>query len=207
MFPEFHTWPEREPNMSIEEFNDKYDAYPDVVENPPAPLPWSERDTILPDGKDPYFLRCNSGPRWALGGVTSRPFATTKQSSGKFAISNIESSDRYGSSVFSEKMAFPVFHIFIFFDGKAEIAVGSGDEESSLPVCAGDVVCIQENTEFSIVFKSKYVRFFSWASGDGIEAIIHEAGEGIQRHSLPDEALPVDEGRVRAAIEKFTVRS
>ncbi len=35
---------------------------------------WDAEDEKLPDGPEPYYLHANTGPRWMLGGVMSRPF-------------------------------------------------------------------------------------------------------------------------------------
>ncbi|KAL6405269.1 hypothetical protein AUP68_12113 [Ilyonectria robusta] len=182
----------------------KYDSYPSEVPNPPEPLPWSEKDTRLPDGEAGYFLKCNTGPRWVLGGVFSRPFITTKQCSGKFAITCIETSSVYGPSVFHTKMSFPVHHVLVFFDGQIDITIG--DEEEPLRVVAGEVVCLQANTPFSLDFKTKYVRFYSYTSGAGMESLIHEAGSSVDRASLADEVTPVDQSKLKFAIEKFNIK-
>lgn len=58
---------------------------------PPELGEWKKEDEELPGSQQGYFLRANTGPRWMLGGVMSRPFVTTKQSNGVCAISSIES--------------------------------------------------------------------------------------------------------------------
>ena len=41
---------------------------------PPEVSDWTKEDEKLPEGHQGYFLRANTGPRWMLGGVMSRPF-------------------------------------------------------------------------------------------------------------------------------------
>ncbi|KAM0548756.1 hypothetical protein ACHAPJ_009752 [Fusarium lateritium] len=206
MFPEFDDSKlnSAATQLDPQAFAEKWDSYPEVVENPPEPSPWSEKDHILPDGEKGYFLKSNKGPRWALGGVHSRPFITTKQCSGKFAISSIESSDRYQGSFLSKKLTFPVHHIFCFFDGKVDVTIGEDSEP--LRAVASEVVVVNANTPFSLEFKSKYVRFYSWASGDGLEAVIHEAGSRVERDSLLNEALATDEDAIIKALAKFNIK-
>ena len=205
MFPELDFFDRAKAAEEVpEEIYAKYDSYPVEIPNPPEPLPWSEKDSVLPDGEAGYFLKCNTGPRWVLGGVFSRPFITTKQCSGKFAISCIETSNAYGPSVFSKKMSFPVHHVFVFFDGQVNITIA--DEDKPMLITAGEVVCVQANTPFSLDFRTKYVRFYSYTSGDGMEALVHEAGNSIDRASLTDEASPVDQVRLAAALEKFAIK-
>lgn len=58
---------------------------------PPEQGDWTEEDEKLPESSLPFYLRAHTGPRWMLGGVMSRPFITTVQSSGDCAISSIKS--------------------------------------------------------------------------------------------------------------------
>ena len=89
--------------------------------------PLTKEDEVLPQGAEPYYLRANTGPRWLLGGVLSRPFITTAQSEGKFAISSIESSDAYDeeNNPFARRVVFEkTHHCFVVVEGKAELSVG-----------------------------------------------------------------------------------
>ncbi|PCD26093.1 hypothetical protein BFJ63_vAg15089 [Fusarium oxysporum f. sp. narcissi] len=205
MFPEFQDEVRKSTmaEMLGEDWKAKYDTYPDVVENVPGPLDWSERDTVIPSETKPYFLRFNTGPRWALGGVTSRPFITTKQSANKFSISSIEGSSVFGPTVLARRMTFPkIHHLFIILDGWMDISVGA---EAPVRVFAGEVVFLAANTAFSLNFENKYVRFWSYTNGDGIEALIEGAGEPLARASLPDEAPKLDEKRLRAAVDRLRI--
>lgn len=185
-------------------WEEAYDTYLQDVPNPAEPLPFTEEDTILPDGLKPYYLRHNSGPKWALGGVTSRPFITTAQSAGKFAVSIIESSDVFASSVFDRPLSFPsTHHVLLILDGPIEVSVHG---EAHTAVNAGEVVFLPANTPFSLRFKSKYVRFYSYASGDGIEAFIQQAGQRLDTQALPDKALDLDEAAITKAIEKLGIK-
>ncbi|KKK22075.1 hypothetical protein ARAM_002399 [Aspergillus rambellii] len=185
------------------DFEEKYDNYNEHVENPPPVTPWTEADEVLPDGVVPYYLKYNSGPKWVLGGVSSRPFITTTQSGGKFAISSIESSNTYGPSVFSRQISFPnTHHCLVLLDGSVEVTLSGG---SPTLAHAGDVIFLTAGSAFSIDFKTKYVRIWSYASGDGIEALIGAAGTPMKAQALPNEALEIDEAKVNDACKTLGI--
>lgn len=164
---------------------------------------WTSSDETIPSSTAPYYLRANAGPRWLLGGVMSRPFITTRQSDGKFAISSIESSSKLEPSVFSRRMTFPkVHHCLSVLEGALEISLGDG---ASSTIRQGETVFVAANTPFSLRFASKFVRFWSFTSGDGIESLIHEAGTPFKGYIIPDEAEAVDQSRVQAASEKLSI--
>jgi hypothetical protein len=130
----------------------------------------NSEDEKLPETTEPYFLRANTGPRWILGGVVSRPFVTTKQSHGKFAISSIESSSRLEPSPLSQNLIYPsLHHLFVVFEGVLEVTI-SGCEPAK--ISEGEVIFVPANTTFSMKFVSKFLRLWSFSSGDGVEAVI-----------------------------------
>lgn len=154
---------------------------------------WSRKDEIIPDGEKPYYLKADTGPRWVLGGVLSRPFINTKQCAGKFAISSIESSSFYGASVFDKTLRFPVDHLLVVLEGVLQVAVGGFQPAS---ITQGETVFIAKNVAFSLQFNSNFVRFWSFATGNGIEALIQEAGSPHEGFSIPPKALLWEEKNV-----------
>lgn len=64
---------------------------------------------------------------------------------------------------------------------------------------------LRANTAFSLRFGSKFVRLWSFTSGDGIESLIHEAGAPFKGYVLPDQAETVDQSKVQAACEKSNI--
>ena len=202
IFPE---WDDRKqgmfPNL-VGNWEEEFDVYahPDHVGCEVSE--WSEKDEILPDGEVPYYLKANMGPRWLLGGVLSRPFMTTKQSGGRSAISTIESSNAYSSSVFQRKLTFAAHHCLVMFDGELKVYIGDGPASSVRP---GEVCFLPAKVAFRLEFASKYVRFWSFASGDGIEALIGEAGERYPGQALPDQEKPWDEQKLKEACQKLDI--
>lgn len=162
---------------------------------------WDARDTEIPEGTEPYYLRANTGPRWMLGGVMSRPFSLVRNADGKFAISSIESSARYGGSVFDEPRAFNVHHCFIMFEGLLEVKVEGA--EQPVTIHEGETLFLPARTKFELRFKSKFVRFWSFASGEGIETLIQEAGSQIKAMVLPDQVEKVDGRKVEELMQRL----
>ncbi|KAJ9131004.1 cupin domain protein [Pleurostoma richardsiae] len=203
MFPEYdNQWSWGAMKRLGENWEDKYDSYPTPVENPPEPNSWSKEDTILPDEPVGYFLKANSGPRWVLGGISSRPFITTKQSFGKCAISSIESSKLYKKSAFSREMRFAtVHHLLVLFEGRIDVAINNGPK---VTVYAGEVVFLEADTTFTIEFLTKYVKFWSYASGDGLESIIQKAGVRNDSQALPDAPFAVDDVKLDEALAEIS---
>lgn len=172
--------------------------------NPPAVGEWKEDENVLPGEARPYFLRANTGPRWMAGGVMSRPFVTTKETGGKFAISSIESSNVYGPSIFSEYMAFPAVHHCLCVREGAVRANLKGDEEW-VTLHEGETVVITAGQGFRLEFASKYVRLMSFTDGRGIDEVVSEGGEPFRGLVLPDKAPSLDEAKIKAAFEKLDV--
>lgn len=172
---------------------------------PPEVGTWGPEDERLPDSQTPYYLKANTGPRWMCGGVMSRPFCTTRQTEGKFAISSIESSKVYpaDASPFARPMTFAkTDHSFTVLEGTLGVALGAGEKTL---VHDGESVMVPAGEAFSLSFESRYVRVWSFASGDGVEALVHEAGEPYESMVIPDEVSRFDAAKLEAVGEKIGV--
>lgn len=167
---------------------------------------WTKDDSVLPDeaGKE-YYLKANTGPCHLLEGVLSRPFITTRQSkapTGNFAITSIESSNRLVNTVLSKPFAFEKIHqVYHVLDGAINITV---DGSANL-VRAGETVFIPSGTEISIEFVDRYVRFWAYSSGDGLESLIAEAGGKFEGTMVPDQSKALDTEALKRAAEKYNV--
>ncbi|KAG7139917.1 Quercetin 2 like protein [Verticillium longisporum] len=97
---------------------DRFDVHFERNYQPPALGDWLETENVLPSPGEPYFLRANTGPRWMLGGVMSRPFLHASQCGGKFAVSSIESSKVYEAAPLRQWLTFAtVDHCFCVLEG------------------------------------------------------------------------------------------
>lgn len=164
------------------------------------PGEWDETDKKIPDGMEAYYLKANTGPRFLLGGVLSRPFITTKQNEGRFAITSIESSKEYGSSALSKAFSFKtVHHLFHIFEGTLNVEI----DGQFTSVRSGETAFIPARSQFSLTFDDTYVRFWSFASGDGIESFISQAGEAYEGLVVPEKAADIDQAKVAKAAESI----
>lgn len=191
----------------IREIKEKYDVVFQHTFQGAEVSDWSSEDSILPDEVGtPYYLKANTGPCHLLEGVLSRPFITTKQSaspSGNFAITSIESSNRLPNTLFSKPFAFQKTHqVYCVLDGAINVIV---DGIAHL-VRAGETVFIPAETAVAIEFVDRYVRFWAYSSGDGLEALIAEAGGRFEGTIVPDQSRDVDAESVRRAMEKYSVK-
>jgi mannose-6-phosphate isomerase-like protein (cupin superfamily) len=168
---------------------------------------WTGNECRLPEGQEAYFLKANTGPCHLLGGVLSRPFITMKQSAGptgNFAVASIESSNRLENAVLSKPFTFEKVHqVYYVLDGAISLTV---DGEAGNVVRAGETAFIPTGTEVAIEFVDRYVRFWSYSSGDGIETLIAEAGGAFEGKMVPDQASEVDAEKVRKVAERLNVR-
>lgn len=164
---------------------------------------WKEEENVLPGPLEPYFLRANMGPRWMAGGVMSRPFVTTQQTGGKFAISSIEGSAVYGPSLFSQPLTFKdVDHCLCVQEGALVVTLGGKSGET---VREGETVVIPSGQSFTLEFATRFVRVISFTSGEGIEALIQKAGRPYKGFTLPDEAPGFDEGGLEKVFDELSI--
>ena len=167
---------------------------------------WTEEDTVLPESQRAYYLKANTGPCHLLEGVLSRPFITTRQSAaptGNFAITSVESSNRLTNTILSRPFAFQKVHqVYHVLDGAISLTVNGSAENV---VRAGESAFVPAGTEISVIFLDRYVRFWSYASGDGLETLIAEAGTAFKGTVVPDQVQEVDEIKLQAAAKRLDV--
>jgi len=164
-------------------------------------------ECVLPEGQEAYFLKANTGPCFLLEGVLSRPFITMQQSkgpSGNFAITSIESGSGLENSVLSKGFTFEKVHqVYYVLDGALSLTV---DGEAGHLVRAGETAFIPAGTEVALEFEDRYVRFWSYASGDGLETLIAEAGGAFEGKVVPDQTRSVDVEKVREVAKKLSMK-
>ncbi|RAK71414.1 RmlC-like cupin [Aspergillus fijiensis CBS 313.89] len=165
---------------------------------PPELGEWTKDEEVLPESPQGYFLRANTGPKWMFGGVMSRPFVTTAQSSGVCAISSIESSKVYGDTILSKYMTFKsVDHCLCVQEGTLIVSLeGQSDTEFR----EGETAVIPAGQAFALKFASRFVRVWSFTDGDGIETLIHRVGQRYEGAVLPDEVREWDAADVKSVV-------
>ena len=168
---------------------------------------FEEGECVLPEVQEAYFLKANTGPCFLLEGVLSRPFITMKQSkgpSGNFAITSIESGSELKNSVLSKGFMFEKVHqVYHVLDGAISLTVNG---EAGHLVRAGETAFIPAGTEVAVEFVDRYVRFWSYASGDGLETLIAEAGGAFEGKMVPDEIRSVDTDKAREAAKQLNIK-
>lgn len=190
----------------IREIKEKYDVVfqPQFVGAEVSDF--TAEDTILPNGCEAYYLKANTGPCHLLEGVLSRPFITMKQSAaptGNFAITSIESSNRLKNSVLSKPFTFEKVHqVYHVLDGAVSLTI-NGDADNV--VRAGETAFVPAGTSVGIEFVDRYVRFWSFSSGDGLETLVSEAGAAYEGTIVPDQVGEVDAERLKKAAEKLNI--
>jgi hypothetical protein len=174
---------------------------------------WLETENQLPGPLQGYFLRSNTGPRWMLGGVMSRPFINASQCEGKFAISSIEGSNAYTDAkpLARRWLTFPaVDHCLVMFEGLLWVKVkreGQAQESDEwTAVREGQTLTIAAGQTFALDFTSRYVRAISFTNGPGLEELIQTAGSSFDGFVLPDEPVPWEEARLQEAARKVGVQ-
>lgn len=185
---------------------DRFDVQFERNYQAPEVADWDKSENVLAEPLKPYFLRANTGPRWVLGGVLSRPFINASQCSGKFSITSLESSKIYGESAFSSQwVSFPtVDHCFCVQEGLLKIKV-KGETDVWSEVREGQTVVIAAGQSFKLDFGSRFVRAVTFTNGPGIEYLIHAAGSSHPGFVLPEEAAPWDKSKFEAAAKELKV--
>jgi hypothetical protein len=185
---------------------DRFDVHFERNYDPPEVGDWLETENKLPDPLEPYFLRANTGPRWMLGGVMSRPFINASQCSDKFSISSIESSCKYDHSPFMRWLTFPtVDHCFCVMEGSLKVQLKSSGEIWNV-VREGQTLVISAGQPFKLDFASRYVRAITFTNGAGIEHLIHTAGLTCESFVLPEQISPYEEEKLQAACHEIGVQ-
>lgn len=186
---------------------DRFDVHFQRDYKPPEVAEWLESENVLASPGEPYFLRANTGPRWLLGGVISRPFILSSQCSGKFSISSIESSSIYGKSPLARWLSFPTTdHCFCVQEGLLRIKLKSEASQEWNEVREGQTVVVAAGESFTLEFGSRFVRVWSFTNGKGIEEVVQNAGSSFSSYVLPENAAPWEDGKLLKACEGLGVQ-
>ena len=86
----------------------------------------------------------------------------------------------------------------VYWMAAFEVTIG----DSCNSVRAGETVFIPAGTKLSLNFADKYTRFWSFASGDGLETFIRMGGREFPGTIVPDQGDKIDTMRVQTAAER-----
>lgn len=184
---------------------DRFDVNFERNYTPPEVADWDGSENALAAPLEPYFLRANTGPRWILGGVLSRPFINASQCAGKFAITSIEGSKLHEGSPLARWLTFPnVDHCFCVQEGVLRVKLRDGGGAWS-EVREGQTLLVAAGQAFTLEFGSRFVRAITFTNGPGIESFLQAAGEPFSSVVLPDESLAWTEESVQKAATSLGV--
>lgn len=187
---------------------DRFDVHFEREYQPPEVAPWEDSENQLPAAGQPYFLRANTGPRWILGGVISRPFIHAEQTGGLFAISSIESSRVYDKKQqpLARWLTFAKLdHCFCVQEGLLRIRLQSSEVWNEIR--EGQTILVAAGETFTVDFGSRYVRVWSFTNGEGVEELIRKAGTSYEGFVLPEEPAGLDEAKVSESCKELGIAS
>ncbi|GKT46127.1 quercetin 2,3-dioxygenase [Colletotrichum spaethianum] len=183
---------------------DRFDVNFERNYTPPELADWQESENVLPGPLEPYFLRANTGPRYILGGVLSRPFINASQCSGKFSITSLESSKLYAKSPLARWLTFStVDHCFCVQEGLLKVKLKESGTWTE--VREGQTLLVSAGQAFTLDYGSRFMRAITFTNGPGIEALIQDAGQSYSGFVLPEEAVPWSEEEFKQATEALDV--
>lgn len=183
---------------------DRFDVHFERNYAPPEVADWQDSENVLPAPLEPYFLRANTGPRYILGGVLSRPFINASQCGGKFSITSIESSKLYEDSPLARWLTFPtVDHCFCVQEGVLRVKLRESGAWTE--VREGQTLLVSAGQAFTLGYGSRFVRAIVFTNGPGIEALIQNAGQPLSSFVLPEESVAWEEDKVKRASEALGV--
>jgi len=185
---------------------DQFDVHFERDYVPPELGEWLDSENVLPAPGQPYFLKANTGPKWLLGGVLSRPFIRASQCQEKFAISSIESSKLYDKSPLSRWFRFSkIDHCFCVQEGCLRVKLKSNDHVWT-EVREGQTLVISAGEAFTLDWGSRFVRVWTFTNGSGIQEILQRAGEPYSGYVIPETASTWDEDKMQHVALQLDVQ-
>jgi hypothetical protein len=116
-------------------------------------------------------------------------------------VTSIESSNRLPNTVLSKPYVLHKVHqVYHVLDGAISLAVNG---EPGIVVRCGESVFLPAGTRISLEFLDRYVRFWSYSSGNGLETLISEAGGAFDGKVVPDHAREFDIMKVQGVAKSL----
>ena len=150
------------------------------------PQAWTDNDCILPEDVSPFFLRCSTGPRYAIGGLLLQPLVCRAQSGSKVLISRIEGPSEVKSGMFTRfrGLKFGIsHHCFIIEQGTFKFQVGYLSHE----VSAGEALFVPAGIFFKFDVVSKFGSMHCFASSAGLQELMMALGTKKDEPVLSEE--------------------
>lgn len=65
-------------------------------------------------------------------------------------------------------------------------------------VCAGELVYVPKDTEFTLEFASRYAKVYVFVNGRGLVGLLQDLGQTFRQPMLPEQAVPWAESNVES---------
>ena len=149
----------------------KHDMTP-VPDHPPAePVFCQPTDNVIPDGAKPYFLKADSGPKFAAAGLLLKPMVGLAQSSNRFAIARVEGSNRVPSKL--PKLVYPSNQALTVVEGAFELQV----EDCTQVLQTGQTIFIPAGKATTLAAATRYAATYVTCDGVGMPAALEGVGK------------------------------
>lgn len=129
----------------------------------------------MPTTIAPYFLKNDTGPRWAAGGFLFKPLIEEAQSGGKFSIVRVEGAKNVAQPLFqAQRPKFDnVYHAIFVTEGTFCISI----DDAEVALHAGDTVFIPAGSHFAFNVTSLYGIGYLFSNAGGLAQKLAPFGE------------------------------
>jgi hypothetical protein len=149
----------------------KHDFVP-VPHHPAAETtPCQPTDSVIPDRPEPYFLKADSGPKYAAAGLLFKPLVGLKQTHNRFVVSRIEGTNRIPSKL--PKLSYPSHQAITVVEGAFRVDVGEYAQE----VQTGQTIFIPAGNAATLAATTRYASLYVTCNGVGFPEILEAIGK------------------------------
>jgi quercetin dioxygenase-like cupin family protein len=182
---------------------EKFDMVPKRDHKGAEPTLCSKDDNKLANATTPYFLKADSGPRYASGGLLVKPLCQKADSNGKFSIARLEGSE----TIHAQYLAYNTVtfatshHCFLVDIGSFRLTVGGQGSEIS----AGESIFVPAGQEFTLEAASRYSALYVFTNGGGLVELLVGMGQEYGSQIIAED-FPTDVAEVDGLTEKVGVK-
>ncbi|EXK40950.1 hypothetical protein FOMG_04515 [Fusarium oxysporum f. sp. melonis 26406] len=149
----------------------KHDFVP-VPHHPAAETtPCQPTDSVIPDRPEPYFLKADSGSKYAAAGLLFKPLVGLKQTHNRFVVSRIEGTNRIPSKL--PKLSYPSHQAITVVEGAFRVDVGEYAQE----VQTGQTIFIPAGNAATLAATTRYASLYVTCNGVGFPEILEAIGK------------------------------
>jgi mannose-6-phosphate isomerase-like protein (cupin superfamily) len=182
---------------------EKFDMVPKRDHKGAEPTLCSKDDNKLANNTTPYFLKADSGPRYASGGLLVKPLCQKADSNGKFSIARLEGSE----TIHAQYLAYNTVtfatshHCFLVDMGSFRLTVGGQGSEIS----AGESIFVPAGQEFTLEAASRYSALYVFTNGGGLVELLVGTGQEYGSQIIAED-FPTDVAEVKGLEKSVGVK-